>query len=169
MISSLNTGNFLLPEKQISKTRLTMFPLNYHNLHWCVVCILLQEQSGYEAHLYDPLGAEGQVSHSWKKWCEPFIQKWAARDDVVHAGVVDLSSKTVSDPPVPPPATIHHVRTPVQSDSKSCGLYCSMQAYAYMSGRLDLQQLKTLDMFQVSLARLRLMWSCCASRTTTSM
>lgn len=157
VISSLNTGKFIMPDKRISKTRLAVFPLNCDNLHWCVICVLLQEPSGFEAHLYDPLGVEGQVKRSWEKWCGPFIQKWAERDAVVHATVVDLSSEPGSDPQVPRSVSTHHVLTPVQSDTKSCGLYC-MQAYAYISGRLDLQRLKTLDAFQVSLARLRLLW-----------
>jgi hypothetical protein len=158
-VDSLNVGVVIPPPAaDFASTNAVLFPLLYQAGHWCIVMCKFAEGVPSMTAVYDPLG--GKACHAfmeetWESWCWPYITAWNERSEEAKQCTLQSTAETAAL--VPPRIVI--VRNPYQTDSSSCGVYCILQAHAFMADSYSLQDVPSFaSPYPVKLARLRLMW-----------
>lgn len=60
VVDSTSRGMICIPEMQIRSARVVVFPINFDNAHWCLICLTLDWAAGrHIASLYDPMSGTG--------------------------------------------------------------------------------------------------------------
>jgi hypothetical protein len=143
------------PAMLLRNARTLVFPFNYGQAHWCVICVTLAAGVIVDVGLYDPLqGAyEASLRRSWMKVCVPLLTLWPKRDDVALSPELELTALRV-------------VKLAPQHDHDSCGVYCIAVVYDFVSNTAFFQHAGGVGASAACQLRVRVMWRifCCSIR-----
>ncbi|GLE07512.1 hypothetical protein PINS_up017872 [Pythium insidiosum] len=134
-----------IPSSDLKSRRVVIFPINYDQAHWCVACVTMELGEHHRVFLYDPLvtaSYQERLMQTWQRWRKPLLDVWFERDHSKSLGPIEMT----------------FVDTPKQKDSVSCGVYCIVQAGAYISDGFEAQDSPSFSPFQLQVIRLRILW-----------
>jgi hypothetical protein len=159
VIDSLNRDRLYVPSAKLKDVRVVLFPVNFTDIHWCIICVTLPATSSASAVLYDPMGGSWHPSllSVWETWCLPLLDAWHKRDQRANNGIVDLSTDDDELGSLGPIA-LRFLSVPKQMDGTSCALYCILQGLACLNDDSTITNFSSFGPSQVKVMRLRLLW-----------
>lgn len=162
VVDSLTYGKIYLPKARLRESRMVVFPINYDQDHWCIICVNLLMGPRGTAYLYDPMvcrSGHRRLRKTWAEWCNPFLVAWYKRDVNLMGsdGNAQDEDNAICENVKMPELDIDLVSQPKQRDGSSCGVLCILQAWCCMND--DYTDTKsTPTPFQIQTIRLRLLW-----------
>jgi hypothetical protein len=155
VVDPLGRGHIKAPAGRLRDQRLIVFPLNFDNVHWCAVFVILDWSlpTKHEALVYDPQcrgGWEKALERSWLTWIKPLLHAWNDEDKTDHVqdgGFIDSIQKTI-------------IHSPRQRDGHNCAVFCIAVAHALMLSDPSIREVDTFSTSQLKVMRLRIMYMC---------
>jgi hypothetical protein len=153
-----------LPDACLKEQRLLVFPLNYQNVHWCVIVVTLgwEYPTTHEAAFYEPFcngGWDESLESTWASWIRPLLYTWNERDEASYVAARAAEGVVYERAKLDP---IHRIPVlkPKQIDGSNCAVLCIAVALAYMSGDFSIQELRAITPSQFKIMRLRIIYMC---------
>jgi hypothetical protein len=138
------TPTYHLPLRPLSDIQLVVFPLHFFKIHWCVICVVIENGKPVRAILYDHLqkGYEDKLQRASRSDCLLFLKRWMDRDGEEMSSYVRIDFA-------------HRVW---QHDSTSCGVYGISLAHSFMIGTVNDENEVLLTPHSTESMRIGVMW-----------